>query len=74
MDPIIVKAAEKCGLHFLLQLFPSEFTMWIEPREVSYRIGGNGLTYVLYEYKENVTELWKPECLQSDNKTILCCI
>ena len=41
--------------------------MWIDPREVSYRIGENGSICVLYEYKENVTEPWKP-AFQTNNK------
>ena len=34
--------------------------MWIDPLEVSYRIGENGSICVLYEYKEGVSEPWKP--------------
>jgi hypothetical protein len=62
MDPIIGQAGEGCGLSatFLHQTFPSELTMWIDPLEVSYRIGENGSICVLYEYKEGVTEPWKP--------------
>jgi protein Tob/BTG len=62
MDPIIAQAGEGCGLSstFLHQTFPSELTMWIDPLEVSYRIGENGSICVLYEYKEGVSEPWKP--------------
>ena len=69
MDPVIGQAADNCGLssQFLLKIFPSELTMWIDPREVSYRIGENGSICVLYEYKENVTEPWKP-AFQTNNK------
>ena len=61
MDPIIAQAGEKCGLslHLLHQIFPSNLTMWIDPREVSYRID-NGYIYILYKYEENITEPWKP--------------
>ena len=61
MDPIIEQAGDNSGLssHFLHQIFPSEVTMWIDPREVSYRIGENGSISVLYKFKENVTEPWK---------------
>lgn len=45
----------------------SELTMWIDPREVSYRIGENGSICVLYEYKENVTEPWKPAFQNNKN-------
>lgn len=62
MDPIIGQAGDTCGLSstFLHQTFPSELTMWIDPLEVSYRIGENGSICVLYEYKESVCEAWKP--------------
>jgi len=62
MDSIIGQAGEGCGLSstFLHQTFPSELTMWIDPLEVSYRIGENGSICVLYEYNEGVTEPWKP--------------
>ena len=57
MDPIIGKAGDNCGLSsaFLHSTFPSELTMWIDPLEVSYRIGENGSICVLYEYSEGVT-------------------
>lgn len=36
--------------------------MWIDPLEVSYRIGENGSICVLYEFKEGFTnEPWKPK-------------
>jgi protein Tob/BTG len=62
MDPMIGQAGEACGLQptFLHKIFPSELTMWIDPLEVSYRIGENGSICVLYEYKEGVTEPWRP--------------
>lgn len=62
MDPMIGQAGEACGLSakFLHATFPSELTMWIDPLEVSYRIGENGSICVLYEYKEGVTEPWRP--------------
>lgn len=62
MDPIIGQAGEAVGLSstFLHQTFPSELTMWIDPLEVSYRIGENGSICVLYEFNEVVPEAWKP--------------
>jgi len=62
MDPVIAQAGESCGLSAALvhSTFPSELTMWIDPLEVSYRIGENGSICVLYEYKEGVNEPWKP--------------
>lgn len=44
MDPIVNIAARESGIaNFCsLRLFPDELTMWIDPRDVSYRIGENG--------------------------------
>ncbi|EMP30857.1 protein BTG2 [Chelonia mydas] len=51
MDPIISKAACQIGLNLqqLYQLLPSELTLWVDPYEVSYRIGEDGSICVLYE-------------------------
>lgn len=51
MDPLIGKAACTIGLtkERLFTLLPSELTMWVDPYEVSYRIGEEGSTCVLYE-------------------------
>ncbi|XP_058711986.1 protein BTG2 [Poecile atricapillus] len=51
MDPIISKAARQIGLSLpqLYQLLPSELTLWVDPYEVSYRIGEDGSICVLYE-------------------------
>ena len=62
MDPVISQAGESCGLSAVLihSIFPSELTMWIDPLEVSYRIGENGSICVLYEFKEDCHEPWRP--------------
>ncbi|XP_063990888.1 protein BTG2-like [Diachasmimorpha longicaudata] len=54
MDPVIALAGRNVGLlpTVLHTLFPSELTMWIDPAEVSYRIGENGSICVLYERTE----------------------
>lgn len=51
MDPVIGKAGRSCGLRegSLRKLFPHELTMWVDPGEVSYRIGENGSICVLYD-------------------------
>uniref|UniRef100_A0A803W2M7 Anti-proliferative protein domain-containing protein n=1 Tax=Ficedula albicollis TaxID=59894 RepID=A0A803W2M7_FICAL len=51
MDPIISRAAGRTGLSLaqLFQLLPSELTLWVDPFEVSYRIGDDGSICVLYE-------------------------
>jgi protein Tob/BTG len=62
MDPVIAQAGESCGMSVQLvqSTFPSELTMWIDPLEVSYRLGENGPICVLYEFKEGVNDSWRP--------------
>jgi protein Tob/BTG len=65
MDPVISQAGEGCGLspQLIHSIFPSELTMWIDPLEVSYRIGETGSICVLYEFKEGSStggEAWRP--------------
>jgi len=57
MDPMIAKAGLACGINeqALRQLFPNELTMWIDPKEVSYRIGENGSICVLYDAEAETT-------------------
>lgn len=68
MDPVIAEAGNNCGLssQYLLEIFPY-LTVWVDPREVTYRIGENDNIYVLYKYNENVTEPWKPS-LNNNNQ------
>lgn len=63
LDPVIGEAGESVGLSnkLLQQVLPAELTLWIDPMQVSYRIGNNGSTYTIYEYQEETTE-WNP-CL-----------
>lgn len=53
MDPLIARAGCMMGLAaaYLRGMFPTELTMWVDPAEVSYRIGENGSICVLYEDK-----------------------
>lgn len=72
MDPVIAQAGEACGLEpsVIHATFPSELTMWIDPLEVSYRIGENGSICVLYEYKENgPQEPWRPNHANKTSST-----
>jgi len=51
MDPLLSAAGRKCGLdqQQLMTILPNELTMWIDPREVSYRIGESGSICVLFD-------------------------
>ncbi|KAI7790804.1 protein BTG2 [Triplophysa rosa] len=57
MDPLIGRAAGRIGLTAaqLFALLPRELTLWVDPYEVSYRIGEDGSICVLYEAEPPVT-------------------
>jgi len=72
MDPIISKAGLQCGLDQsqLSTIFPNELTLWIDPREVAYRIGENGSICVLFdgsEHNSNGTNLDQSSINRSPN-------
>jgi len=72
MDPVIAQAGEACGLDpaVIHATFPSELTMWIDPLEVSYRIGENGSICVLYEFKEDgPNDPWRPNNAKSSSSS-----
>ncbi|XP_002738308.1 protein BTG2-like [Saccoglossus kowalevskii] len=58
MDPLIARAGELAGLSLteLHDLLPKELTIWIDPADVSYRIGEEGSICVLYECTNNSTK------------------
>jgi len=60
LDPVVEQAALHCGLSaaVLKTTFPPELTVWIDPAEVSYRIGENGSICVLFDATHQ--EPWKP--------------
>ncbi|KAF7198900.1 protein BTG1 [Nothobranchius furzeri] len=51
MDPLVWQAGQRIGLTIqqLYLLLPTELTLWVDPFEVSYRIGEDGSICVLYE-------------------------
>jgi len=69
MDPLVATAGESCGLDrvFLRSLFPSELTLWVDPREVSYRIGENGSICVLLDEKPAERTYRSPEAACKDH-------
>lgn len=64
LDPVVEQAAALCGLSaaVLKTTFPPELTIWIDPAEVSYRIGENGSICVLFDTTHK--EPWKPTLSQ----------
>ncbi|KAK3579358.1 hypothetical protein CHS0354_029654 [Potamilus streckersoni] len=57
LDPIVREAGLSCGIEetTMKSFFPRELTMWVDPHEVSYRIGENGSVGVLFS-SENDTD------------------
>lgn len=55
MDPILDVAAKESGISNALRYFPNELTMWVDPYDVSYRIGENGSVGQLYGADDVVT-------------------
>lgn len=51
MDPIVAQAGRivGCSTKVLSKMLPAELTMWVDPEEVSYRIGENGSICVLFD-------------------------
>jgi len=58
MDPILSRAGQSCGIDSkdLRTIFPNELTLWVDPAEVSYRIGENGSICVLFDGHPNDNE------------------
>ncbi|XP_078732574.1 protein BTG1-like [Lampetra fluviatilis] len=57
MDPLVSRAALSIGLSApsLFRLLPRELTLWVDPYEVSYRIGEDGSICVLYDGRAATT-------------------
>lgn len=58
MDPLILQAGHMCGLNqsFLESTFPPELTLWVDPMDVSFRIGENGSVGILYQSEKDSTQ------------------
>ena len=69
VDPVIVSAAFECGLVLeeVKSYLPEELTLWIDPSEVSYRIGEKGQVKILYSDRkdEETTETADREVQQA---------
>ena len=60
VDPMIIQAgaASKLSSEFLKETLPNNLILWIDPQDVSYRIGEHGCIYSLFDH--TCTEAWKP--------------
>ena len=58
MDPLVATAASESGVgkEVLLQTLPSDLTVWIDPDEVSYRIGVEGSICVLQDALKELSQ------------------
>jgi protein Tob/BTG len=56
LDPLFIKAGSTVGLETtdLLDLLPSEITVWVDPGNVSYRIGEDGSIGVLFDGRASI--------------------
>lgn len=73
MDPLIQRAGATCGLNGdrLRNKFPSELTLWIDPSDVSYRIGEDGSIGVIYNGQDNTQEEYSAPVQQQQQYTQL---
>lgn len=55
VDPVVTQAATAVGLDLdeMQDYLPKELTVWIDPNEVSYRIGEKGQVKILYSDRNN---------------------
>lgn len=53
MDPLVEKAADECGVKISDLALPKEFTIWIDPNEISYRFGEDGSINTVLMKKRN---------------------
>jgi len=56
MERLITAAGADAGLseEYLLSAFPQELSVWIDPFEVSYRIGEDGSVGIIYSLMDNI--------------------
>lgn len=60
LNALVCEAGKKCNLspQYLCLALPNFLTIWINPLKVCYSIGTK--YNIIYEYKEGITEPWKP--------------
>jgi len=70
IDPVYIKALSKCGITIeeFQERMPENLTIWIDPGEVSYRIGEYGSIKTLYEtVASNIYKRLDPDPSDSKN-------
>jgi protein Tob/BTG len=69
LDPLVSEAAKVTGLSDIRQYLPKEFTMWIDPKDVSYRFGEDGSIsqLSLEDYKPQTSSPWTSDLTQLYN-------
>jgi len=55
-ESLIEKTAKNCDEVWIVESLPKEFTIWIDPSEVSYRIGEEGSICVHFARKSNTAK------------------
>ena len=58
-DPVLNRAARESGnpISDIIENLPADLAVWIDPGEVSYRMGEKGSVKILYSEKENNVNL-----------------
>ncbi|KAI8373602.1 hypothetical protein EDC96DRAFT_498915 [Choanephora cucurbitarum] len=71
LDPIIIKACDKatCPIHLVHSNLPRDFVLWVDPYNVSYRVGDHGNIMTLYEDDPRKPHPPKASFLQSTPST-----
>ncbi|KJE92856.1 hypothetical protein CAOG_03747 [Capsaspora owczarzaki ATCC 30864] len=55
LDPLLIQIVKTCNIRNIEQYFPENFTLWVDPGEVSYRIGELGSICDYYSKTTGVT-------------------
>lgn len=68
MDPLIQRAGVETGIteNMLFSILPNELTLWVDPDEVSYRIGEDGSIGVLYDSTGKLTDRTEDSDVEED--------
>lgn len=73
MDPMIAEAAQACGVSNHQLNFPEELTIWVDPNDVSFRIGEDGSICKLDLIDDSPPAKSSPKHQESRKKAALSC-